>query len=75
MVVMDADTGNLLNYRQLVRNPKHKEKWSRSSGNKVGRLANDVGGQIKRPTNTIRFISKRDVPTKPRKYVTYGQFV
>jgi hypothetical protein len=26
-LIHDADTGEYLNYRQLLRNPKHKELW------------------------------------------------
>jgi len=57
-----------------MQSKKHKEKWSKSSANKFGRLANGVGGRIK-GTNTIKFIHKRDVPSKRMKDVTYGQFV
>ena len=39
MAVMDATTGKLMNYRQLMQSPKHKEVWSRSSANEFGRLA------------------------------------
>ena len=75
MAVMDKDTGKMLNYRQLMRNEKYREVWSRSSANEFGRLANGVGGRIKNPTNTIKFIHERDVPTDRRKDVTYGSFV
>ena len=74
MAVMDADTGKVLNYRQLMQSTKHKETWSKSSANEFGRLANGVGGRIK-GTNTIKFIHKRDVPSNRMKDVTYGQFV
>jgi hypothetical protein len=43
--------------------------------NKFGRLANGVGNRIKNPTNTIQFISKKDIPQDRRKDVTYGSFV
>jgi hypothetical protein len=43
--------------------------------NKFGRLANGVGNRIKNPTNTIQFISKKDIPQDSRKDVTYGSFV
>ena len=72
MAVMDADTGKLLNYKQLLRNPKYNKKWTTSSANEFGRLANGVGGRIKKPTNTIRFIRKSDIPKDRRKDVTYG---
>ncbi|KAL7523238.1 hypothetical protein ACHAXR_001576, partial [Thalassiosira sp. AJA248-18] len=75
LAVMDAETGKLLNYRQLMKNPKYKEDWSISSANEFGRLANGVGGRIKNPTNTIKFIQKHDIPKDRRKDVTYGSFV
>jgi hypothetical protein len=74
LAVMDAETGKVLNYQQLMQSPKHKEKWSKLSDNEFGRLANGVGDCIK-GTNTIKFIRKRDVPSIQMKDVTYGQFV
>jgi hypothetical protein len=55
MAVMDADTGKLLNYRQLMRSTKYREAWSLSSANEFGRLANGIGGRIKNPTNNTRY--------------------
>ena len=72
---MDKETGRMLNYRNLIRIPKYKELWSRSSTNEFGRLANGVGGRIKNPTNTIKFIMENEVPKERKKDVTYGQFV
>ena len=74
LAVMDAETGIALNYRQLMQSSKHKEKWSKSSANKFGRLAKGVGGCIK-GTNTIEFIWKFNVLSIRMKDVTYGQFV
>ena len=73
LVVMGAETGKVLNYRQLMQSPKHKETWSKLSANEFGRLANGVGGHIK-GTNTIKFIHKRGVPSIQMKDVTYGQY-
>ena len=53
---MDAETGKLLNYRQLRKNPKYKKGWDISSANEFGRLANGVGGRVK-GTNTIIFFT------------------
>ena len=33
MAVMDSENGKLLNYKQLMRDPKHKKRWSVSSAN------------------------------------------
>jgi hypothetical protein len=76
MAVMDADTGKLLNYRQLMRSTKYREAyWSLSSANKFGRLANGIGGRIKNSTNTIKFIFQHKVLIERMKDITYGQFV
>ena len=74
LAIMDAETGKVLNYRQLMQSQKHKETWSKLSANKFGRLANGVGGCVK-GTNKIKFIHKRDVLSKRMKDVTYGKFV
>ena len=75
MAVMDEQTGQLLNYNQLMRDPKYKKNWRTSSANEFGRLANGVGGSTKNPTNTIRFIRRKDTPRSRRKDITYGSFV
>ncbi len=43
--------------------------------NEFGRLSNGVGGRIKNPTNTIKFVKRDKVPKGRLKDVTYGQFV
>ncbi len=42
MAVMDANTGKLLNYRQIMRSAKHRQTWSLSSANKFEQLANGI---------------------------------
>jgi hypothetical protein len=74
LAVMERDTGWLLNYRQLLCNPKYKKAWNLLAENKFGWLAQGVGDRIK-GTNTIKFIHKRKVPKSRLKDVTYGQFV
>jgi len=74
LAVMDKETGQLLNYQQLIRNPKYEKDWNTLAANKFGQLAQGVGSRIK-GTNTIKFIQKRDVPRERFKDVTYGQFV
>jgi hypothetical protein len=56
-MVQDDETGEYLNYQQLIRNPKYKEIWSESAANEFGRLAQGVGGRVK-ATNTI-FLSAK----------------
>jgi hypothetical protein len=36
LAVMDKDTGQLLNYRQLILNPRYKKEWKISAANKFG---------------------------------------
>jgi hypothetical protein len=74
LVVMEKDTGQLLNYQQLIRSPKYKKAWNLLAANKFGCLTQGVGNRIK-GTNTIKFIHKREVPTSRLKDVTHGQFV
>ena len=75
LAVLDKQSGKMLNYRQLLRHPDYKKPWRISSANEFGRLANGMGGRIKNPTKTIRFIRRDDIPKDRRKDVTYGQFV
>jgi hypothetical protein len=35
-LVHDTDTGDYLNYQQLMRNPKHAKVWSESLANEFG---------------------------------------
>jgi hypothetical protein len=75
LAVMDADTGKLLNYRQLMRSTKYKKAWSLSLANKFGWLANGIGSRKKNTTNTIEFIYQHEVPKEQKWEVTYRQFV
>jgi hypothetical protein len=72
--VLDEETGKMLNYRDLLRHPKYKEAWSKSSANEFGRLAQGVGGRVE-GTETIFFIHKHEVPSDRFKDVTYASFV
>ena len=72
-LICNKETGEYLNYRQLLRDPKHKTIWNTSSANEFGRLAQGVGGRVN-PTNTIFFIPYHQVPINRRKDVTYGSF-
>eukprot|EP00804_Cyclotella_cryptica_P002421 CCRYP_004115-RA/>CCRYP_004115-RA protein AED:0.38 eAED:0.38 QI:0/0/0/1/0/0/2/0/346 len=67
-------SNTMLNYCQLIQHPTLCDKWTLSSANEFGRLAQGVGSRIK-GTNTIRFIAKSNIPVEHRKDSTYGQFV
>jgi hypothetical protein len=72
MMVLDEESGKLLKYKDLIPHPRYKKQWSISAADKFGRLAQGVGGRIKKPTDTIRFIHKHQVPKDRKKDVTYG---
>ena len=72
--VLDQETGELLEYRRLLKHPRFKEVWNRSAADEFGRLAQGIGGRIK-GTDTVRFIHKREIPVDRLKDVTYIKFV
>ena len=72
--VFDEESGRMLNYRQLLTHPAHKEIWTTSSADEFGRLAQGVGGRIK-GTDTINFIPYNKIPNERRRDITYGRFV
>jgi hypothetical protein len=43
--VLDAETGELLEYRHLIKRPQYKDDWGHSFGNKIGRLAQGMPGR------------------------------
>ena len=75
LAVVDVDTGELLNYRQLTQSTKHKKTWSLSSANKFKCLANGIDNRITNPTNSIEFIYQHEIPKECKRDIMYGQFV
>ena len=67
--VVDMDTGELLEYCNLLHHPKFKEVWNISAANELGGLAQGIKGHIT-PTNTIQFIQKSKIPADRWKDVT-----
>jgi hypothetical protein len=70
--VSNETTGEQLEFRQLIRHPKHWLTWLPSAVNEFGRLAQGVGGRVE-GTDTMFFIYKHQVP-QGRK-VTYPKVV
>jgi hypothetical protein len=66
-----GEGGELLEYKQLIANPKTQAKWTHSYGNEIGCLAQGMPG-CNTGTNTIIFIRKGQVPMTRAKDVTYG---
>ena len=88
--VLDHETGEALEHRQLRRHPKYKEIWDTSYANKLGRLCQGIGSkstpsqttpksalpqQRVEGTNTFRPIRYRDIPLERRHDVTYMRVV
>ena len=76
--VIDEETGKAMEYRDLIKDPKHKERWLKSGAKEIGTLFQGVGKNedgIKRVkgTNTCFFIAKPQVPKQ--KKVSYANFV
>jgi hypothetical protein len=65
--VLDEETGDLLEYRHLLKNPKYRDIWSKSFGTEIRRLATT--------TETIVFMSKSMIPQNRRNDITYGRIV
>ena len=58
MMVLDEESGRMLKYKDLLRHPKYKKQWSISAADEFGRLAQGVGGRIKKPTDTNKTCPK-----------------
>ena len=72
--VLNEDTGELLEYRHLIANPKYRSTWTRAYGKELGRLAQGLPGTIA-GTNTLVFITKSDIPSEQPSDITYGRIV
>ena len=70
--VIDAITGQALEYRHLSKGP-NAALWIQALANDLGRLAQGVGTRMPTGTNTIFFISRNQVPIGRK--VTYGRLV
>jgi hypothetical protein len=65
--VLDDKTGDLLEYRHLIRHPKYRDTWSKLFGTEIHWLATT--------TETIAFMSKDMIPHNRCKDIMYGQIV
>ena len=66
-------TGKAFEYKDLINIQEHKELWTTSYANELGRLTQgirDIPG-----TNTMFFIHKNYIPQDRRKDITYGRIV
>jgi hypothetical protein len=65
--ILDEETGKLLEYRHLMKHPKHKDVWMKYFGIEIRRLVTT--------TENIFFRKKSEIPAKRRKDITYGRIV
>ena len=72
--VLDDNTGELMEYRHLIRHPAYKEIWTKSMGKEIGRLAQGLDGVVE-GTDTLDFIAKHEIPPDRWKDVTYARIV
>jgi hypothetical protein len=70
--VLDMDTGELLEMRHLLVNPKYKELWGKSYTTELGRLAQSILG-VSKGTDTIVFITCNEISFARLKDVPYGR--
>jgi hypothetical protein len=76
--VIDEEIGKSMEYRDLLKDPKHRETLSRAAANEFGRLfdgegKNADGTQRVKGTNTCSWTKKSQVPKGKR--VTYARTV
>jgi hypothetical protein len=69
--IIDKETGAVLKYRHLVKNPAKKTVWETSFTNKIGRLFQGI--RDLKGTNMCFFIQKLQVPTN--KQPMHGRIV
>ena len=60
--IINEETGQAMEYRDLINHPKHKDTWHTSLANKLGRLAQGIR-EVK-DINTICVISKIRDPNR-----------
>ena len=69
---MDVETGDMLEYRHLLKNPKYRETWSKAFGKEIGRLAQGQKGIVE-GTDALFFIPKSEVPPERLKDITHAR--
>jgi hypothetical protein len=57
-LVLDAEIGELLKHRHLLKRPQYKDNWGYSFGNKIGQLAQGLPGG-NNVTDRLFFIDKK----------------
>ena len=80
--VLDKETGKLLEYRQLRKDPRYAPIWNPSYANKLGRLCQGFLKGTKGPrkkrvegTDTFRVMHYKDIPKQKIKYICHTMVV
>ena len=79
--VIDEETGQLIEYRQLLKQPKYANTWTTSYSNEMGHLCQGIGrntkGTGKRVEGADTFFVTHydDIPDNRRKDITYTSVV
>jgi hypothetical protein len=78
--VLDHETGESLEYRQLIKHPKYKQLWSSSYAKELGRLCQGFKGKDSTTppvdgTDTFHVIDYADIPPDRLKEVCYSNVV
>eukprot|EP00804_Cyclotella_cryptica_P021425 CCRYP_019559-RA/>CCRYP_019559-RA protein AED:0.45 eAED:0.45 QI:0/-1/0/1/-1/1/1/0/134 len=72
--VLNDETGELMEYRHLIANPKYRDTWQNAYGKELGRLAQGLPGIVKTHGHHC-FHPAITVPQDRWKDVTYGRIV
>ena len=59
--VLDQNTGELMEYRHLMKNPKYQQLWGTLYINELGRLSQGMPVWVD-GTNTILIVNKEEIP-------------
>ena len=73
-VVLNLEIGEMMEYRQVMKNPKYRELYEKAYEKELARLSKFIPG-LEDGTETIFFIDKHNVPSDRWKDVTYGKMV
>ena len=72
--VLDEDIGKIMEYRNLMKNPKYRLLYRKSYAKEIDQLAQVITGLVE-GTSTICFVQNTDVPIDRWRGVTYGKVV
>ena len=72
--VLNKEIGELMEYQQVMKNPKYRRLYGTEYSKELGRLAQGIPGQAE-GTDTIFFIDKSSVPLDRWRDITYGRVV